>query len=187
MSRQESSNDRRERLVATARELVRQGGMAALSLRTVAERENTSTQAIYTLFGGKDGLVRAIYSHWMDELEQRLRATPASVPEALLAQTALIYRECALSDPALFLAGSSDKEVFGMLRNSGAFKLFASFVLAGMEQGQFRRTPDPEATATALWGAVHGAVLFEICSGGGTVYIEETFPVLLRGLHPEPS
>ncbi|QKJ18719.1 TetR family transcriptional regulator [Microbacterium hominis] len=35
--------------------------MGALSLRTLAAGEGTPTSAIYSLFGGKDGLLEAVY------------------------------------------------------------------------------------------------------------------------------
>lgn len=176
--------DRRDSLVISARELVRQGGMAALSLRTLADREGTSTQAIYTLFGGKRGLIQAIYSHWMIDLEHRL-AEAASAdypPELLLWLTARLYREHALSDPTLFLAGSSNQDVYQLLLDSAAFKTFAGFVSAGMANGTLRRCDDPRTAAGALWGAVHGAVLFELHAGTDSGYLEQTLNLLLNGL-----
>ncbi len=50
----------RLRLLAAAESLVAEGGPDALSVRRVAEDAGTTTQAIYSLFGSKEGLVAAL-------------------------------------------------------------------------------------------------------------------------------
>ena len=47
----------RATLRAMAEQLVAEGGAAAFSVRAVAERAGTSTRAVYSLFGSKDGLL----------------------------------------------------------------------------------------------------------------------------------
>lgn len=154
---------RKARLVHLARELVRAEGMAALNLRKLAERGDTSTQAIYTLFGGKGGLILALYGNWVSDMEKRLaEAAKTASLEELLWQTASIYREHAFSDPQLFLAGAASADIFEMMRASHAFMLLVSFIEAGVKSGRFREVQDPIVTAQSLWAAVHGAVLFEM-------------------------
>lgn len=154
---------RKARLVHLARELVRAEGMAALNLRKLAERGDTSTQAIYTLFGGKGGLILALYGNWVSDMEKRLaEAAKTASLEELLWQTASIYREHAFSDPQLFLAGAASADIFEMMRASHAFMLLVSFIEAGVKSGRFREIQDPIVTAQSLWAAVHGAVLFEM-------------------------
>ncbi len=154
---------RKARLVHLARELVREEGMAALNLRKLAERGETSTQAIYTLFGGKGGLILALYGNWVSDMEKRLAVSAKTASlEELLWQTASIYREHAFSDPQLFLAGAASADIFEMMRASHAFMLLVSFIEAGIKSGRFREIQDPVVTAQSLWAAVHGAVLFEM-------------------------
>ena len=43
--------------------IVRERGYDTLSTRTVAERAGCSVQPIYSLFGGMDGLMQALYEH----------------------------------------------------------------------------------------------------------------------------
>src|SRR5258708_30684304 len=45
-------------------------GPQALTTRRLADAVGTSTQAIYTLFGGKEGIVRAMYREGFDRLKQ---------------------------------------------------------------------------------------------------------------------
>jgi AcrR family transcriptional regulator len=47
-------------LLDAAETLITEGGAAALSVRTVAESVNTSTRAVYSLFGSKAGLLEAL-------------------------------------------------------------------------------------------------------------------------------
>ena len=50
----------REQLRAAAERLVATGGPDALSVRAVADEAQTTTRAVYSLFGSKDGLVAAL-------------------------------------------------------------------------------------------------------------------------------
>ena len=47
----------REALLAAAERIVAEGGPAALSVRAVADAADTTTRAVYSLFGSKDGLL----------------------------------------------------------------------------------------------------------------------------------
>lgn len=181
----------RNQLVATARDIVRNHGMAALSLQTLAEQTNTPEQTVETLFTDKPGLIRALYETWVEEWQRRLMAAlPETPPEALLRQAAHIYRELACSDRALFLAASTpvaiEADLFGMLSRSTAFELFANFIKTGMAERRFRVTADPDATVRTLWAGIHGAVLLEICSGydelTGKRTLDEGIKLLSRGL-----
>jgi len=177
-------------LLQIARDLVRTSGMTAFNLRVVAELANTSTQAIYTQFGGKSGLILALYKGWVVELEQRLLPLLAtSTPIEMLLHTALIYREQASSDPELFLSGSSpaaaEADILGMMFNSRVFTLFVSFLETGVKDGIFKPMASPERTAKALWAAVHGAVIFELSTRTPhepVNSLNDLLPILLKGL-----
>lgn len=182
------SVDLKSKLTDIAREVVREQGIDALNLRLVASRGETSTQAIYTLFGGKSGLIQAMYQRWVIDLEQRLLASPASLPDELMVKTAEIYREQALSDPELFMAGTTsvaiEADVLGMMYRSQAFAVFVGFLKKGLDSGFFQPLSDSQATAKAIWSAVHGMVLFELCdrSHDKRNALNELIPILVRGL-----
>lgn len=177
----------KDRMVSNARTLVRNEGMASLNLRLIAEQSGTSTQAIYTLFGGKAGLIRAMYEHWIKELElELLAAQPHLSPVELMIQTARIYRKQALSDPQLFLFGVSpsanEANILGLMMSSRTFALFCGFIQAGIQCGEFVTVEHVEQQAQGLWAAIHGAVLFEICHPGSNNLIDYVLPVLMKGL-----
>ena len=60
--------------------LLHSEGPQALTTRRLADAVGTSTQAIYTLFGGKEGIVRAMYREGFDRLEQCLADVPSTAP-----------------------------------------------------------------------------------------------------------
>src|SRR5215212_9156269 len=54
---QEHNEKTRAALRAAAERLVARGGAGAFSVRAVADEAGTTTRAVYTLFGSKDGLL----------------------------------------------------------------------------------------------------------------------------------
>jgi AcrR family transcriptional regulator len=90
-------------LLAVAERLVNERGTGALSLREVADGAGTSTQAVYTLFGSKEGLLGALGAHAMELLRAGADAVPTTDdPREDLVAGALMYRRFALDHPALF-------------------------------------------------------------------------------------
>lgn len=82
----------RARLIAQAADALAEGGPDALSLRAVAAGAGTSTNAVYTLFGDKVGLVEATIAAAMDSFGAAqnavLQGEDGSAPEAATAATA---------------------------------------------------------------------------------------------------
>ena len=68
----------RLRLLECAGTALSTGGLAALSLRTLAAAVGTSTTAVYALFGGKPGLLEALHAEAFSRLGARLCAVPGT-------------------------------------------------------------------------------------------------------------
>ena len=66
----------RTALLEAAERLLADGGPDALSIRRVSDAAGTSTRAVYSLFGGKDGLLRALYQAMFKDLRRRVLAVP---------------------------------------------------------------------------------------------------------------
>src|SRR5436305_84188 len=79
-------------------------GAAALTLRRLAAASGTSTMAVYTLYGDKPGLLRAMYRAGFERLGAALRAASATSDDPLEALLALghAYRDTALANPHLY-------------------------------------------------------------------------------------
>lgn len=74
--REEGKADRRRRIIAAARELIRETGDAGLSMRAIAARAKVSLATPYNLFGSKRGIVLAVLEDVREFHERfsRLRA-----------------------------------------------------------------------------------------------------------------
>ena len=82
------------------------GGPDALSVRGVAHEVGTTTRAVYSLFGSKEGLLAALGTRAFDLLREGLEALPTTDdPAADLVEAALMFRRFATEHPSLFAIG----------------------------------------------------------------------------------
>ncbi|WP_349359250.1 TetR family transcriptional regulator C-terminal domain-containing protein [Stappia sp.] len=63
-----SGNTRETELIAATLEAIADEGIAGLTVRGIAERAGVTNGLIRFYFGGKDGLLRAAYRHFLDGL-----------------------------------------------------------------------------------------------------------------------
>jgi AcrR family transcriptional regulator len=90
-------------LLDAAERTIAEKGVDALSLRELAADAGTTTRAIYTLFGSKDGLLGALGVRAFNLLQREGEALPATdQPARDLVEAALMFRRFALDHPALF-------------------------------------------------------------------------------------
>lgn len=93
-------------LLAAAERTVGEHGLDALSVRGVASDVGTSTRAVYSVFGSKDGLIAALGAHAFDLLRAGLDALPETDdPAADLVEAGLMFRAFATRHPSLFVVG----------------------------------------------------------------------------------
>jgi AcrR family transcriptional regulator len=93
-------------LLDAAERAVQERGAGALSIRGVADEVGTSTRAVYSLFGSKDGLVAALGARMFDLLREGLDArAPTEDPGADLVEAGLMFRAVVAEHPALFAIG----------------------------------------------------------------------------------
>ncbi len=133
-------------------------GAAALTVRAITVEAGCSTTGVYTYFGGKQGLVEAIYLDGFDSFDRE-------VSERLVAGDLLdagrAYRRWALANPTHYLVmfGSAvpDFEPSDAAR-ARARVSFAALVDAVAAEG----APDPPSAAYRLYATVHGYVMLEL-------------------------
>jgi AcrR family transcriptional regulator len=93
-------------LLDAAERAVVAGGAEALAVRGIAKEVGTTTRAVYSLFGSKDGLVAALGVRAFDFLRAGLDALPATDdPAADLVEVGLVFRRLATERPALYSIG----------------------------------------------------------------------------------
>ena len=98
-------------LVAAAERIIEDNGLAGLSLREVAQTAGTTTRAIYSVFGSKEGLLAALGTRAFELLRGGLEDLPESDnPRQDLVLAALMFRRFALDHPVLFSIGVQRKD-----------------------------------------------------------------------------
>jgi AcrR family transcriptional regulator len=150
--------EQREQLVAASLRVVAEHGPAELTVRRIAEAAGMSTMAVYSGFGGRAGVLEALYQRAFDMLGQALRAVAAvpSVADYLL-DVACAYRAFALAGPSryafMFSGAVPDFTPSEELRTSVLEAM--STPLLGPVGGDLRK-------AYVLWGTMHGLVGLEL-------------------------
>lgn len=158
----------RIRLVVETARVIREEGSEGFTLRRVAAACDTSTQMIYTLFGGKEGLVQALWEASFELLAVKCQRIPDELPPLRrLLRLAALYRRTALEDPVIYDA------LFGgplsgfrsphprIPRRTVVFQRLVHCVEECMEAGSLE-SHDPHEVAEILWAVGHGVIDFEI-------------------------
>jgi AcrR family transcriptional regulator len=91
-------------LLAAAERLIDDGGPDAASVRAVADEAGTSTRAVYTVFGSKQGLLEALATRFFEELHAAIDAFPLTDdPAADLVEAAMQgFRGTVIKHPSLY-------------------------------------------------------------------------------------
>jgi AcrR family transcriptional regulator len=93
-------------LLAAGERAFAKGGLEALSVRGVAAEAGTTTRAVYSLFGSRDGLIVALGAHAYDLLRAAVEQVPETADaQADLVEAGLVFRRFAREHPALFSIG----------------------------------------------------------------------------------
>jgi AcrR family transcriptional regulator len=119
-------------LLDAAEEIVERAGVEALSLRSVAAAANTTTRAVYSLFGSKSGLVAALGAHAFDLLGLGVEGLPwTDDPVADLVEAGLVFRAFASDHPSLFQIAVQHSDVAPEL--AARFRQSAQIAFAHLE------------------------------------------------------
>jgi AcrR family transcriptional regulator len=94
----------RAALLAAAERLIDEHGPDAASVRTVADEVGTTTRAVYSVFGSKQGLLEALATRWFEVLNDAIEAVPrTNDPAADLVEVGVqAFRRTALEHPSLY-------------------------------------------------------------------------------------
>jgi len=156
-------------LLDAAGALLHSEGPQALTTRRLADAVGTSTQAIYTLFGGKEGIVRAMYREGFDRLEQILAEVPDSAPPPdYLLFLGRAYRAAALRSPHYYdvMFGRPVPEfeprADDVERSFATQRVLRGGIVGCIESGMIRADADPDEITAFLWAVAHGLVSLEL-------------------------
>lgn len=171
------------RLLAEAEALVRRDGPDGIALRELARACGSSTMAIYTLYGGKPGLMQALYAVGFARLHAYGVATrDRNAPLRWLVRQMLAYRRFALDNTGLYrLMFGGEKRFVPTDRHTrfaslaapvdDTYPAFAELVdavstcMAHHRPRTSDAAPEPAEVddfAFLVWGQMHGHVSLEI-------------------------
>ncbi|MDP2125071.1 MAG: TetR/AcrR family transcriptional regulator [Parvibaculum sp.] len=172
-------NAQREGLLDAASEMLMHGGPDAISLRKLATKVGASTMAVYTAFGGKEGLITALFEEAFDRLAAAQNAAVRD-PEPILwlANLSRAYRDFALKNPSYYaLMISATLPVPDALRHNEpatcepaarsiarhpSYQNLLDAIEACIAEGSMPGDADPAIIADALWATVHGLCSLEL-------------------------
>jgi AcrR family transcriptional regulator len=177
-------------ILEAARDLLADGGIEALSMRSVADRVGLSATAIYHHFQGKDDLIAQVvklgYLRFGEYLEDAVSREPEGSVERLLAM-AEAYVRFAFENKEYFRVLYSIQARIPRdleeLPGGGGYHLLRKCVVDAMDAGAMKEG-NPDLVAHYLWTCVHGMVTLALacnieapgCSvGSGGVSAVELF------------
>jgi AcrR family transcriptional regulator len=159
----------RERLVAAGLQVLDRQGPAELTVRQIADAAGSSTMGVYTKFGGRAGILEAIYRRGFELLRLALGEVPAAEdPIRHVLDLALAYRRFALANPALYVflfeQPVPDFEPDPGLRAEALDTTFDVLVAAVRRAATLGVVPDtdPVHTSVLVWCVAHGMVSLEL-------------------------
>jgi AcrR family transcriptional regulator len=165
----EHGEETRDRLLEAAARLLQEEGADAVSVRRVAQEAGTTTRAVYSLFGDKEGLLRRLYHDAAETMRRQHEDVPESDdPLQEITALALGYRRAALEHPhaySLFMGtvpgfrATEDDRALATRSLLRVLSALTRFVDAGVFPGQY-----PRALGMQLWAQVHGLATLELQS-----------------------
>jgi AcrR family transcriptional regulator len=161
----------RAKILDSALRLLTDEGHPSLTIRRVAAEAGCSTIGVYTWFGGKDGLIDAIWIEGFASFAAALNQVKrADGPLGLLRAQAVAYRKWALQHPrhyrVMFMNAVVDHEpsAEALAVSMSAFHSLQRAVQDAADRNELTNS-DLAAIALACWGTAHGLVSIEL---GGT-------------------
>lgn len=154
-------------VLALASEMIAREGAAALSMRKLAQAAGCSTTVLYKLFGGKDGILNALFSEGFARLSAA-HAQVSKTTDALadIVALCLAYRHVALANPshyAIMFGGASDFTPSAASRAAAlsAMQPLMNAIARAREAGVLR-VEDVAEFGMMLWSMAHGFVSLEL-------------------------
>nr|WP_202508496.1 TetR-like C-terminal domain-containing protein [Streptomyces sp. SID1046] len=154
----------KERLVECATEMLATRPRDSVTVRAVAAAAEASTTAVYSLFGGKDGLIGAVRDRAVAGLFQDVSALQTSAdPLSDLYTLAVAYRRWGREHSHLYTVLFGGVQAFDPSGEVGAGDPIRP-LLAAIDRALTASVLAGDATAIALsiWATLHGLVTLEL-------------------------
>jgi AcrR family transcriptional regulator len=180
----------RDALLRAARELLDEGGPAALGVRDIASRAGVAPMGVYKRFGSKNGIIDELFRQGFEELAAAVGAVRGEDVLAMIADGMDRYRDFALRNPAVYRlmfdtpVPDYTPSAAALVAARDAFDRLVSAVRLGIA-ARIITPGDPVEIAQRFWAACHGSVSLQLCGIGFVTdydsHYAELVQTLLRG------
>ncbi|WP_236793196.1 TetR/AcrR family transcriptional regulator [Amycolatopsis sp. GM8] len=162
----------RERFLQAALNVLVEQGVAGLTVRGLAGAAGSSTIGVYTRFGGRTGVLDALYERTFELLHDELGQLPPVSGDALPDVLAFgrMYREFALESPARYafmferaVPGYDPDPDLRMLAQRDTYDQLVARVRPAV-----RSAGDAERAGYLMWTTMHGLVSMELTNRART-------------------
>lgn len=164
----------RQDILVTARQIVEEQGVDALSLRSIARAMGYSASALYEYYESKEEILEALYFMGTGGLALQMLETYENLPsgtstiDALMA-LGMTYRDYAHANPDLYWLAFSRLQyrpehgpVMDDALSQTSVGPFLRVIQEGVANGTLSDVIPPGAMAISGWSAVHGFVSLEL-------------------------
>ena len=167
MADKRESEIHKRQILNAATALLSEHGAEGLRVRDIAAASDCSTMGVYSHFGGKNGLVEAIFIDGFERFHDALRSKMGGPEKTRMRRVARAYRNWALVNKGSYevmFAGAvpgfepSDEAMATALRS---FQIMIEVVEAEQAAGRIGNA-DTHHVAHTLWALVHGMVMIEL-------------------------
>lgn len=156
-------------ILNAGREILREGGFTALSMRALAEAVGVRAPTLYDYFANKEDVLNELFLEGVKEIREHFRPVLESSPPgaARIVGLGMAYRDFALTNPVLF------QLVFGRIDSSyipgeeqmqaghDLYLLLRDEVERTVELGEFEAT-DIDILSMTIWSSIHGITTLEL-------------------------
>jgi AcrR family transcriptional regulator len=167
----------KERLVACAIEMFATRPRESVTVRALAADAGTSATAVYSLFGGKDGLIGEVRNRAVASLFRELSAVPASEdPLADIYALAVAYRRWGREHSHLYtvlFGGMQSFDPYGAVGASDPIQSLLTAIDRALTESVL--AGEAKFIALSIWVTLHGLVTLELSGAFDAATAEATF------------
>lgn len=172
----------RQRLLEVSSEIIGQQGADAVSVRKVANSAETTTAAIYSVFGSREALIEAVVIEGFSRFAHFLKNVPHTQnPSADLLELGRAYRANALQNPHYYRAMFNDVSAAKTAEHTD--ETF-DMLVAAVERATQVEHAEARVRAHRVWAFIHGLVSLELAGLTTTAHkpatAEDSFIAALR-------
>ncbi len=173
-------------LLASAGDLLESEGQDAITVRAVAAQAGVAPMGVYSRFGGKDGLLEALFVEGFDDLHATINDARGADARERLVLGCLAYRAYAVGHPHRYelmfrQMHELDLSAEALERAERTFAHLVARVEDAQAAGAVRGDAAVEI-AQQVWNALHGGVSLEIAGVTFSSDPEASFASMVEAL-----